>query len=174
MIKNIIGYEGLYVINDSNIDDETVFGIIQNHFIKTRINNKGYKTVVLRKNGVGKTYSLHRLLAEAFIPNPDNKPCVDHINTIITDNRIENLRWATHQENSNNPTTLENMRDSQINNPYKSLKVYQYNKDGSLFRVWKSVGECARNGYNKGHVAACCRGEAKSHKGYIWKYENNR
>lgn len=190
MIKNIIGYEGLYVINDSNIDDETVFGIIQNHFIKTRINNKGYKTVVLSKNGVGKTYSLHRLLAEAFIPNPDNKPCVDHIKPVSEGgtNNVENLRWATEKENSNNSKTLEHNSFShkgEKHNNYgkhlsvatkdkiadsQSKQVCQYTLDDKLVKIWKSTKECGENGFNQGHVAECCRGERNKHKNYKWKY----
>lgn len=56
---------------------------------------------------------IHRLIAEAFIPNPENKPCIDHINTIRHDNRIENLRWATYKENGNNEITKTNLSNSQ-------------------------------------------------------------
>lgn len=171
MIKNIIGYEGLYVINDSGVDEETVFGIVQNDFLKPK-DIDGYKSVTLSKNGEAKTFRLHRLIAQAFIPNLENKQEVDHIIPISNGgtNEVSNLRWATHTENMNNPLSLENKGNSQRNNPLKSFKVHQFTKDGELFRVWPSVGECARNGYNKGHVAACCRGEQSTHKGYIWKY----
>lgn len=173
MIKNIIGYEGLYVINDSGIDEETVFGIVQNDFLKPK-DIDGYKSVTLSKNGEVKTFRLHRLIAQAFIPNPDAKPFVDHIIPISNGgtNDVSNLRWVTAKENSNNEATLSNQGKAQMNNPLKSFKVHQFTKDGELFRVWPSVGECARNGYNKGHVAACCRGEQSTHKGYIWKYAN--
>ena len=64
-----------------------------------------YLLVSLNRMGKKYTKNIHRLVAEAFIPNPDNKPCVDHINTIRTDNRVENLRWVTESENMNNPLT---------------------------------------------------------------------
>lgn len=175
MIKNILGYEGLYVINDSGIDEETVFSVLTNDYLKPK-EWKGYKFVQLSKNGEHKEYALHRLIAQTFVPNPDNKPFVDHIVPISNGgtNNPSNLRWVTAKENSNNPFTSSNQSNAQRNNPLKSFKVHQITKDGEVFRVWESVGECARNGYNKGHVAACCRGEQRTHKGYIWRYVNNK
>ena len=71
---------------------------------------KGYLEIVLTKNGKQKQFKVHRLVAEAFIPNPENKPCIDHINTVKSDNRVENLRWVTYKENSNNEKTLEKFK----------------------------------------------------------------
>ena len=68
-------------------------------FLKTRIDRAGYITVRLTQDGNTTTYFLHRLIAETFIPNTENKPFVNHINGIKTDNRIENLEWVTHSEN---------------------------------------------------------------------------
>ena len=69
--------------------------------VKPHKMKKGYVNVVLYKNGRKKTFIFHRLLATAFIPNPENKSCVDHINGIKHDNRLENLRWLTNKENLN-------------------------------------------------------------------------
>ena len=104
--KDIEGYEGLYKI--SNLG--RVKSLNYNNTGKERIlklggNRGNYPQVELGKNGERRTCLVHRLVAEAFIPNPDNKPCVDHINTIKTDNRVENLRWVTRKENANNPLT---------------------------------------------------------------------
>ena len=69
--------------------------------VKTSKDGKGYMKICLYKDGKRKTFKVHRLLAIAFIPNPQNKPFIDHINGIKHDNRLENLRWVTHQENMN-------------------------------------------------------------------------
>lgn len=70
--------------------------------LKQSLDHKGYFTVTISNGIEHKTQKVHRLVAKAFIPNPDNKPQVDHINRIRTDNRVENLRWATAKENSRN------------------------------------------------------------------------
>ena len=105
--KDVIGYEGLYQVSNLGrvksldrfcIDGRKRYGQI----MKQVITNGGYFAVGLRKGKGQKRYLVHRLVAEAFIPNTDNKPCVDHINTIRTDNRVCNLRWCTYKENCNN------------------------------------------------------------------------
>lgn len=97
--KPIKGYEGLYEV--SNIGNVRRKGKPK----KPSPNSKGYLTVILYKNNQGKQYYVHRLVANAFIPNVENKPMIDHINAIKTDNRVENLRWCTNKENMkrNNP-----------------------------------------------------------------------
>ena len=75
--------------------------------LKPYKNSDGYLGIRLYKDGKSKMFRVHRIVAEHFIPNPDNKPCIDHVNTIRTDNRVENLRWVTPRENMNNEITLE-------------------------------------------------------------------
>ena len=172
MVKDIVGYEGFYTINDSGIDNETVFSVRRGKYLHPIIiNSDGYKRVVLKVNGTAKNFQFHRLIAEAFIPNPDNKPYVDHIIPIRDGgtNDISNLRWVTMYENNHNPSSEKN-RSEGLKNNILSKQVYQYTKEGEFVKVWPSVGECSRNGYNKGHVAACCRGEQDTHKGFKWSY----
>ena len=120
----------------------------------------GYLVVHLRKNGESKMCKVHRLVAEAFIPNPENKPTVDHIDRNKLNNFVGNLRWADIELQNNN-------RDlSTI-----SKTVLQYTLDGELIREWPSTQECGRNGFNQSAVAKCCRGERKTHKGFRFMYK---
>lgn len=119
----------------------------------------GYPAVVLSKNSVCRRYAIHRLLAEAFIPNPDSKPHIDHINTNTMDFRLSNLRWVTPKENANNPITRER---NKVNPQTKEAKekrfnsrlthrtasspnrVYQYTKELDFVASYVSIAEASR------------------------------
>lgn len=115
--KPVKGFEGLYeVSNLGNVRSEDRYVMNGNRCCllkgkpkKAYLHSNGYLMADLFKNGQGTHYLIHRLVAEAFIPNPKNLPCIDHINTIKTDNRVENLRWCSHKENMNNPLTREHI-----------------------------------------------------------------
>ncbi len=92
--KEIPGYEN-YIITDVN----TVFNVKRKKLIKVQVDKDGYLVVQLWKNSKPKKFKMHRLVAMAFIPNPENKPQVNHINGIKFDNSIENLEWVTQSEN---------------------------------------------------------------------------
>lgn len=106
--KPVVGYEGLYEVSNMGNVRLLRSGKIAKLSTKSR-SCGGYRVLTLIRylNGVRqvKTAHVHRLVAEAFIPNPDNKPCIDHINTDPTDNRVSNLRWSTYMENNRNPIT---------------------------------------------------------------------
>ena len=141
----------------------------------------GYLQVGLSKNGEHKKCYVHRLVAETFLPNPEGKPEVNHKDEDKTNNFVflnedgsvdkekSNLEWSTHKENSNHGTRNERISKANTNGK-RSKKVLQFTLDGEFVREWKSTRECKRNGFDQGAVAACCRGEEKSHKGFRWEY----
>lgn len=107
--KDIDGYEGLYKV--SNLGRVKSFYKSSNgKILKLNKDNYGYIQTTLYKDNLVKTFKVHRLVAIAFIPNLENKPEVDHINTIRDDNRVENLRWTTSKENRNNDLTKKHRK----------------------------------------------------------------
>ena len=148
-------------------------------------NGCGYLQVKLRKNGERKNCLVHRLIAEIFLENPENKPCINHkiegdegkkINMVIfnedgtVDEEKSTIEWTTYEENNNYET--RNKRASKaLTNGKLSKPVLQLSLTGELIREWPSAAECGRNGFNQSSVAACCRGKRKSAYGFIWRYK---
>ena len=182
-------YEGLYKV--SNLGKILSLNYQNTGKAKLRTPSKrkdGYFQVGLRKNKKTKTCLVHRLVAETFLENPEGKPFINHkiegdegktMNMVVfnTDGSIDKKRttieWCTAKENSNYGTRNERAGKtiSKANtNGKKSKKVLQFTLDGEFVREWPSVNECGRNGFNKGHVAECCKGKLKSHKGFKWCY----
>ena len=164
-IYDNVVYEGLYKV--SNLG--RILSLDYNHtgkpgLMTPRETKKGYLHVQLWKNGERKTCRVHRLIAFTFLENPDNLPQVNHIDENKKNNRVDNLEWKSPKDNCNHGTRNERIAKT------RSKRVLQLSLSGDLIREWESTQECGRNGFNQGHVAACCRGERKSHKGFLWMY----
>ena len=116
--KDIRGYEGLYqVSNLGRVKSLNYKRTGKERILKITKDRNGYYLVNLRKNNKTKMFKVHYLVADNFIPNPYNKPEIDHINTNPSDNRVENLRWATREENCNNELTrTHNSKSKKIKN----------------------------------------------------------
>lgn len=172
--KDVEGFEGLYQVstwgNVRSLDRyvNTIGNskrLIKGKIIKPRLDRYGYLKVMLSKNGNKKYILLHRLVALNFISNPDNLPQVNHIDEVKTNNFRSNLEWCDSKYNNNYGTHKERVAKSHWK------KVYQYNREYKLVKIWPSLVECEKNGFIIAHISSCCSGKRKSHKGYIWSYK---
>ena len=142
----------------------------------------GYLKVQLRKNKKTKTCLVHRLVAQTFIPNPENLPEVNHKDEDKTNNFVflnedgtvdeekSNLEWKWHKDNINHGTHNERSAKTRTNGKL-SKRVLQLSLDGELIREWESTQECGRNGFCQGAVSECCQGKRKTHKGFRFMYK---
>ena len=137
---------------------------------------RGYISINLYKNGKSKRMSVHRLVAKAFIPNPKNKPYINHKDANRSNNIISNLEWCTPKENTqhsikngNNKDLFERLQD--IRNKSKK-RINQYDLDGNFIKQWNSLNEAASflNKTSSGAISNCCSGKNKTAYGYKWKY----
>ena len=148
-------------------------------------NTYGYLVVQLWKNGEDKTCIVHRLVAETFLPNPENKPCINHkiegekgkkINMVIfnedgtVNKERTTIEWVTRKENNDYGTHNERVAKANTNGKL-SKPVLQFTLDGEFVREWPSTKECGRNGFAQSHVAECCRGKILQYKGFYWMYK---
>jgi hypothetical protein len=178
-------YDGLYEVssfgNVRSLDRRVLcrFGKYRVSKGKTLIlfTIKGYHYVNLNDKKI-KQFQVHRLVAIAFIPNPKNKPQVNHINGIKNDNRVENLEWATPSENelhsyrvlgkTPNKNSLGKFNGAHA----KSIPVVQMTLGGRFVRTWTCAKEVERVlGYNSSNIRACALGISKSSNGFKWVNE---
>ena len=151
---------------------------------KPRKRKDGYLQVTLWKNGKYKTCLVHRLVAETFLENPENKPEINHkiegekgktMNFVFfnidgsVNKEKTTIEWCTRKENNNYGTRNERSAKTKTNGK-KSKRVLQLSLSGDLIREWPSTNECERNGFNHSAVSECCNGKTKTHKGVLWMY----
>lgn len=178
VFKDIKGYEGLYqVSNLGNVKSLNRFAsdgrFIKGRFLKAKTPNP-YKRVSLCKNGMVKDYSVHRLVAETFLDNPYNLPCVNHKDENSCNNRVDNLEWCTYQYNINYGTARQRQKEKLIGvfNTKKSKKVCQYTLDGEFIAEYPSLAEIERQlGFSSSKTSLVCNGKRKTAYSYIWKYK---
>lgn len=172
--KDYKDYEGLYMVSnwgrakslDTYIKDRNgTVRFCKGRILKPVIVGRGYLKVNLYKNNKQKQYYVHRLVAEAFIPNPENLPEVNHKDENKLNNNAENLEWCDREYNCNFGTRNEKVAKK------CSKPVVQYTLDGQFVREWESIRECGRNGFNQGNICMCCQGKLKKYKDFIWKYK---
>lgn len=165
--KDIKGFESYQVSNLGRVKSLNYNKTGKEQILTTNGKDKcGYLHVVLCKKGKHKDCFVHRLVADAFIPNPNNLPCVNHKDECKTNNVVTNLEWCTHKYNTNYGTRNERSAKA------RSKPVYQYTKDGTLVRSYPSIMEVERQtGYYRGPICNCCNGKNKTAYGYVWSYK---
>ena len=136
----------------------------------------GYAYLNLYEENKAYLMKVHRLVAQAFIPNPENKTDVNHIDENKTNNHVSNLEWMTHKENCNHGTrnermskTLSDGRKKGTNNPM-AKSVIGFKIDGCNIKYYKYITESEKDGFIPTAICYCCKGKRKSHGGYIWYY----
>lgn len=138
--------------------------------LKPSINKFGYMYVNLSKNCIIKGYKVHRLVAEAFIPNSENKPQVNHIDGNKLNNNVNNLEWCTNSENQKH-AFKNGMQKIQWSNLYKGKRVRQYDLNENFIKEWNTIKEASvGTGTNEICIGYVCKGKRKTAGGYKWKY----
>ena len=180
MAVKIPNYEDYLIHSDGR-----VFSLKSNHFLKATTLKTGYQVIELRNDKEVKKFLIHRLVAEAFIPNPLNLPQVNHIDECKTNNNVNNLEWCTAQYNM----TYNNLQNRRMQNTNYNDEVFkrvgkqvgilgckpllQFSLSGKFIKRFKSITEANEHlKVKNSHITDCCKGKRKTSNGYIWKYES--
>ena len=149
--KHIQGYESSYAVSNRG----RVMNLKKNKVLKPIVDGAGYVYVNLRQ----KKHRLHRLVAQAFLGNPENLPQVNHIDEDPTNNDVSNLEWCTASHNAKHSIHKQ------------TRKINQLTLDGEFVKQWESSYEIERElGYAHNNIIACCKGKHKTNYGYRWQY----
>jgi hypothetical protein len=180
--KDIIGYEGLYQI--SNLGkvkslarkvlvlrgDIVINKIVNERILKESKDGDGYLFIHLSKEGISRAIKTHRLVCMTFLPNPENKKTVNHINGIKTDNTVQNLEWATHSENSLHAFLNGLIKPAKGKLSKCSKPIAQFTKDGIWVRDYDCLSQVKDFGYNIGNIGSVCRGKVPFAHGFKWSF----
>lgn len=165
--KDIIGYEGMYQISSEG----RVRSFYHNkwNILSLHIAGKtNHLKIGLYKDKCRKHFFVHRLVAIAFIPNPNNYTEVNHKDENPLNNNVNNLEWCNHSYNMNYGTCQERAHTTHLE---RTPSILMYDKEGVLKATFNSVVEAEKEtGIPHSNIIACCKGRLKTAKGYIWKY----
>ena len=157
--RDVPGYEGLYEV--SNLG--RVRNIKTGRILRPLKHAGGYLQVALYKNGTVRTSLINRLVALAFLPNPQNLPQINHKDEDKTNNTVDNLEWCDSKYNANYGT-----RNEKVSKP-----VLQYDLLGNFIREWPSIMKVERElGIYQGSISMCCLDYRKSAGGFVWRFKN--
>ena len=160
-MKDIKGYEGIYGITSCG----KVWSYRRKKFLKPGTDGNGYLKVKLCKDNENKNCYVHRLVAEAYIPNTENLPEINHKDENKANNCLQNLEWCDRKYNNNYGFCI-----TKRSNSHKK-PILQYDLDGNFIREWGSATDVGKE--VNGNIVNCLKGRYKTAYGYIWKYKEN-
>lgn len=185
--KPIKDYEGLYEIsnfgkvkslsrNIYNLKNKKFNRKTKEKILNCVSNKKGYLTIQLYKNGKQKQYFVHRLVAQAFINNFQNKPQINHIDGNKKNNKVDNLEWVSNLENNKHSWLIGLRTNNTVchkNNKDKRLtSIIQYSLNGLILKKWNCINDVTKKyGYNHSNIIACCKNKRATAYGFVWKYK---
>lgn len=178
--KNIPGYENYRVSSIGRVRSDYIISGRWNKLVRRKypmilrqdISHDGYLRVSLSKNGKPKHFMVHRLVAMAFIPNPDNLPEINHKDENTQNNVVSNLEWCTRKHNANYGTLPQRESEWGLNHPAKSIPVQQL-YEGEVIAEFPSINEAVRQtGISEKGIGRCCMGKQETSGGFKWRYKN--
>lgn len=178
-LNNIIDEKWLPVKDFENVYCVSNYGrvknILTNHILKCSLDSHGYYALNLydKNNNKRNFITLHRLLAETFIPNPENKPQVNHKDGNKSNSYLDNLEWSTASENTQHAYDNNLIHLKKGANSPNAIPIIQYSLNGEFIKYWGGA-TCVMNelGINKSNIIQCCKGNVRQAGGYKWKYAN--
>ena len=175
--KDVQGYEGKYQISNlGNVKSIKYRGLDYERLLVPKKNNCGRLWVDLWKNGSSKQYLVHRLVAIAFIPNPENLPQINHIDENVENNMVENLEWCTGMYNvhyylERHGNVSKRRKPSPKRRRQLDRSIYQMDKCGNIIKEWQDARTLTIElGYNQWSITQCCDGKRKTAYGFKWQY----
>lgn len=177
--KDIEGYEGRYqVSNYGDVKSCERHEILcdgrertrKMRMLKPYTDKHGYKYVTLFKKGDAIKKKIHRLVGQAFIPNPEKLPCINHKDENPSNNHISNLEWCSVKYNNTYGSRIQRMVEKKINGK-KSKPVIQVTLKGEVVNIYPSANEVKRQlGWDVGGVCHACNNDFPTYKGYVWRF----
>lgn len=183
--RDVVGYEGYYkvsnlgrivvlsrLVNRKHRNGKDANYVLKPHICSTSISpSTNYRRMTFVREGVKDTQLVHRIVAEAFLPNPNGFPVVDHINDNPKDNRSCNLQWCTQKTNNSKPHHIEaTSRSSKGRIPYNRRKVVQLTPNMTFVRSYEYMTLAKDDGFHYSGISMAIHGKIPLYKGYKWMY----